>query len=198
MFIQVLQGPTSDAEGLRARLDGWVQEHGSSVTGWLGTTAGVTADGVFVAAVRFADEAAARRNSDRPEQGDWWAATEPLFDGPVTFHDYRNVDVLLGGGSDDAGFVQVIQGTYTGDGSPAMSADDAAALSALRPDVIGGTVGWDDDGHFTQVVYFTSEEEARRSERAMGEDDEARARLERFLAEVENVEYFDLGEPWFA
>ncbi len=198
MFMQVLQGPTSDAEGLRGRLDGWVEEQGSSVAGWLGTTAGVTADGMFVAAVRFADEAAARRNSDRPEQGDWWAETERLFDGPVTFHDYRNVGLLLGGGSDAAGFVQVIQGRYTGDDTPAMSDDDAAALSALRPELIGGAVGWDDSGHFTQVVYFTSEEAARRGERAMGEHAEARARMERFLADVEDVEYFDLGQPWFA
>ncbi len=198
MFMQVLQGPTSDADGLRGRLDGWAEEHGSSVAGWLGTTAGVTAQGVFVAAVRFADEAAARRNSDRPEQGDWWAETERLFDGPVGFHDYRNVGLLLGGGSDAAGFVQVIQGRYTGDGSPAMSDDDAAALSALRPELIGGAVGWDDSGYFTQVVYFTSEEAARRGERAMGEHAEARARMERFLADVEDVEYFDLGQPWFA
>ncbi len=198
VFIQVLQGSTSDAEGLRARLDGWVEEHGSSAVGWLGTTAGVTADGVFVAAVRFADEAAARQNSDRPEQGEWWAGTEPLFDGPVTFHDYRNCDLLLGGGSDAAGFVQVIQGTYTGDGTPAMPADDAAALSAARPEVIGGSIGWDDNGHFTQIVYFTSEEEARRGEQAMGEDPEARARLERFMADLADVEYFDLSEPWLA
>ncbi len=196
--MQWLQGQTSDAEGMRARFDGWVREHGASATGWLGTTAGVTADGVFVAAVRFADEAAARRNSDRPEQGEWWAATERLFSGPVAFHDYPNTDLLLGGGSDAAGFVQVIQGTYTGDGSPAMADDDATALSAARPEVIGGVVGWDDGGHFTQVVYFTSEEEARRGEQAMGDDPDARARMERFMADVADVAYFDLRDPWFA
>ena len=32
------------------------------------------------------------------------------FSGDAAFHDCRDVEQLLGGGSDDAGFVQVIQG----------------------------------------------------------------------------------------
>ena len=97
MFIQVMQGHTSDATGLRTRLDEWVEEHSEAATGWLGTTAGVTADGEFVALVRFEDESSARRNSERAEQGEWWQETERLFDGSVTFHDYAHTDLLLGG-----------------------------------------------------------------------------------------------------
>ena len=33
-----------------------------------------------------------------------------LMDGPPEFHDCDDVTVWLGGGSDDAGFVQIIQG----------------------------------------------------------------------------------------
>ena len=35
---------------------------------------------------------------------------QECFDGEVTFHDCDDVTMFLGGGSDDAGFVQVIQG----------------------------------------------------------------------------------------
>jgi len=73
MFIQVIQGKVADAEGLRAAIDRWGQELQPGATGWLGTTGGITDDGTFVATVRFDSEDAARRNSQRPEQGAWWA-----------------------------------------------------------------------------------------------------------------------------
>ena len=41
-----------------------------------------------------------------------------MFDGPVEFHDSDDVTLLFDGGSDDAGFVQVIRGKV----------DDAARL----------------------------------------------------------------------
>ena len=69
---------------------------------------------------------------------------------------------MLDGGSDDAGFVQVMQGRV----------DDAAGfrsfmqapmedLRAMRPEIIGGTVAVADDGQFTQTIYFTSQAAAR-------------------------------------
>ena len=39
---------------------------------------GMCDDGTFVALARFESAEAARRNSDRPEQGEWWAECEPL------------------------------------------------------------------------------------------------------------------------
>ena len=198
MFIQVVQGHTAHAAGLRTRLDDWVEGHSEAAAGWLGTTAGVTASGEFVAVVRFEDEASARHNSERAEQGDWWQETERLFDGPVAFHDYAHTDVLLGGGSDGAGFVQVIQGEYTGDGSPAISGREAAVISALRPELIGGTMGWDDGGHFTQTVYFTSEEDARTGEGAMGENADAQEMMEAWQTSVTGVRYLDLRDPWLS
>ena len=69
MFIQVIQGKVADAEGLRAAMDRWGRDLQPGATGWLGTTGGITDDGTFVATVRFDSEDAARRNSERPEQG---------------------------------------------------------------------------------------------------------------------------------
>ena len=83
MFVQVIEGRTSDPEGLRAQFDKWVAELEPGATGYVGTTAGVAADGRVVVFARFESEDAARANSERPEQGAWWAETEKLLDGPV-------------------------------------------------------------------------------------------------------------------
>ncbi|HEV8557426.1 MAG TPA: hypothetical protein VGR06_13630, partial [Actinophytocola sp.] len=103
MFIQVIQGQVSDAGELRAALDRWVEGLAPGASGWLGSTAGVTDDGRFVALVRFESEEAARRNSDRPSQDQWWTETSKLFSGDATFHDCRDAERFLRGGSDDAG-----------------------------------------------------------------------------------------------
>ena len=94
VFVQVIQGQVTDAGKVRAALDRWAQELAPGATGWLGSTAGVTEDGRFIALARFESEQAARRNSDRPEQDRWWAETSKLFTGEASFKD--SVDVLIG------------------------------------------------------------------------------------------------------
>src|SRR5882757_9341192 len=98
MFIQVIQGEVADAEEMRAALDRWAREISPDAHGWLGTTSGATDDGRFIAVVRFESEEAARRNSDRPDQSQWWVETSKLFGGEVTFHDCRQVDTFGQGG----------------------------------------------------------------------------------------------------
>ena len=75
MFVQVIQGQVSDPERARAQLDKWVAEFAPGATGWLGSTSGVTDDGTFVSLARFESPEAARQNSDRPEQDQWWMET---------------------------------------------------------------------------------------------------------------------------
>ena len=110
MFIQVIQGDVRDADQLHRQLERWRTEIKPGARGYLGSTGGVTADGRGITLVRFESEAAARANSERPEQGAWWNEAVKAFDGEVTFHDCRDVDRALGGGSNEAGFVQLIQG----------------------------------------------------------------------------------------
>lgn len=199
MFIQVIQGHTSAPAELRTRFEAWRDELAAGAAGWLGATEGVTDDGEFIAVVRFESRAAAARNSDRPEQGEWWAGTEKYFDGPVAFHDYSTTWMLGDGGSDAAGFVQVLQGHMSDpDRARALSGEVSAYLARLRPDVIGGTVGVAADGHFTQTVYFTSEEEARAGEQRMEGADEAEiAHVEELRSLTGDVRYLDLTEPRF-
>src|SRR5688572_13024274 len=81
MFVQVFQGPVSDPQQAKTLLERWAAELGPTADGWLGSTAGVTDDGTLVALARFESEEAARRNSDRPEQGEWWAQMAQVFTG---------------------------------------------------------------------------------------------------------------------
>lgn len=196
MFIQSFRGPTEDPEALRGRFDAWRRDHASKAEGWLGTTAGVTDDGELIAVVRFDSEDAARRNSDRPEQGEWWSETERLFSGPVEFLNYPDADVLMGGGSDDAGFVQVIQGRATDvDRFRQLASDDR--IGEFRPEIIGGTYGIGEGGEVIEAVYFTSEDEAREAERRMPEaPDDVRAMYEEYLGLLSDVRYCDLRTPW--
>ncbi|UOY02409.1 hypothetical protein [Blastococcus sp. PRF04-17] len=167
MFAQVFQGRTSDPEALRAALNRWVAELGPTAIGWLGSTDGTTDDGTFIAVARFESADAAARNSGRPEQGEWWAETEKLFDGDVTFRDSEDVEVDLQGDPDTAGFVQIMQGRVrdVARARELMARLSSEEAAAARPDVLGSVWIGHDGGEWTQVVYFASEAEAREGER---------------------------------
>jgi hypothetical protein len=196
MFVQVIQGRVRDADQLRARMDRWIADLSPSAEGWLGSTTGVTADGIGIALARFESADAARRNSERPEQGRWWAETQQLFDGDVTFHDSTDVQPFGRGGSDEAGFVQVIQGRYTDleKGLELMRRSEEP-LRELRPDVLGGLLCLYGDGGFTQAVYFTSEAEARANEQKQPPPD-VQAMFEEEAGITTDLVYFDLTDPW--
>lgn len=198
MFIQVIQGSTNDEPALRAATDRWQRELAQGADGWLGATYGVTDDGEFVGVVRFESEEAARRNSERPEQGAWWSETERLFSGPCTFRDCADVTTMLRGGSDDAGFVQVLQGRVTDrDRMVELTERAGPVLSSERPEIIGSTLAITPDGQFTETVAFTSEQAARE-----GEWRELGAPAHELMAEqsalMQDVTFLDLHRPWFA
>jgi len=197
VFVQGIQGQVSDAEQARAALDRWVQELAPGATGWLGSTAGVTEDGRFIALARFESEEAARRNSDRPEQDRWWTETSKLFTGQATFQDSRDVVVDVNGDPDEAGFVQVMQGRGS---DPARARElmgqDASEWAAFRPDIIGSVAVEHDGGAYTMALYFTSEAAAREGERKEPPP-ELKAQMEEMEALSIGVpEFFDLKQPW--
>ena len=197
MFVQVLQGQVADAAQARAALDRWVQELAPGAGGWLGTTAGVTDDGRFIAAARFESEEAARRNSDRPEQDRWWSETSRLFDGEPSFSDSSEVDVDTNGDPATATFVQVMQGrTSDPERARRMMADDSTDWSSFRPDMLGSVAAGHDGGAYTMVMWFTSEAEAREGERKEPPP-ELKAQMEEMGSlSVGEPEFFDLKDPW--
>ncbi len=194
MFIQVIQGRVSDPAGLRSRLDLWQKELRPGAAGYLGATGGVADDGTAIAVVRFESEEAARANSDRPEQGEWWSETAGYYDGDVRFMNCPEVDETLGGGSDTAGFVQIMQGRVRDKARVmAMEAEFMPQLAEMRPDLIGGIRGWDGD-RFVEAIYFTSEADARKGEAAMSE--QPAEEMTEYMSLIEDLTYIDLKDPW--
>ena len=194
MFVQVIQGRTGDADGLRRQTETWQQELAEGAEGYLGATGGVAEDGTAIFVVRFESADAARGNSERPEQGEWWKETAGLFDGEVTFRDCDDVDTTFDGGSDEAGFVQIMQGRV-GDKVRLreLETEFLPKLKELRPDLIGSVRAWDGDV-FTEAIYFTSEPDARKGEASMEES--SGDELEEYLSLVGDVTYIDLKTPW--
>jgi hypothetical protein len=190
MFVQVIQGRTSDPQALNAAVNRWMEELAPGATGWLGTTGGVTEDGRAIAMVRFESEDAARRNSERPEQDQWWAETEKLYDGGATFRDSNDVTVDMQGDPDQAGFVQIMQGRGTDpDRARELMTQDSDKWAAFRPDMIGSVAIGHEGGAYTMVMYFTSEAEARE-----GEQKEIPPELQ---AQMEEMNKLSVGEPEF-
>jgi hypothetical protein len=199
MFVQVIKGQVSDPNEVQAAWNRWLDETASGAIGWLGTTAGVTDDGTFVALARFESEDAARRNSERPEQDRWWSETAKLFTGDVSFVDCTEVIPMGSGGSDDAGFVQVIEGRVRDVDRWRQLAERWESMGTdFRPDVIGGITALHGDGGYTTAVYFTSEAEAREGEqKEMPAEMKAMWEEEMSMHEGEPT-YYDLRRPWLA
>ena len=197
MFVQVIQGKVSDAAAVRARMDTWMKELAAGADGWLGSTAGVTDDGDFVALARFESEEAARRNSDRPEQTAWWEETAKLFEGEPTFLESTDVDVDTPGDPDRAGFVQVTQGrTSQPDRARELMASDPTDWAGFRPEILGTVTANHDDGRWTMVIYFTSEAEAREGEKKEPPEEVAKLMKELDALSVGEPTFLDLRDPW--
>ncbi len=197
MFVQVIKGEVGDAGKAREALDHWLAELADGATGWLGSTSGVTDDGILITLARFDSEENARRNSDRLEQGAWWAETEKIFTGPVTFADSVDVQVDLLGDPDQAGFVQVMQGSVSNpERVRELMQMDRDTWRADRPELLGTVAAIHEGNTYTTAAYFTSEAEARE-----GEKKEPSAEMRAVMEEMSELfpgetVYYDLKEPW--
>lgn len=197
MFIQVIQGRVTDAGEMRQALDQWVRDVSPQATGWLGTTAGVTEDGQFIALVRFESAEAARTNSDRAEQDQWWAQTSKLFAEEPRFRDSTEVVLDVAGDPDAARFVQVMQGRISDpQRAKELWQQDAEKWAAFRPDMLASVQAEHGGGDYTMALYFTSEEDAREGEKKETPDE-----LKPQMAEMDSLNvgmpsFFDLKDPW--
>lgn len=197
MFVQIIEGRVSDNSGLRRQLDRWEAELRPGAAGFLGSTGGVTDDGVGFAIARFESAVAANANSERAEQGAWWSETEKCFDGPVSFTDSEDAEEFLAGGSNDAGFVQVMKTAAGVDRAVLKELDQRFEKHAgtWRPDLIGGVRIWTGENSTVEVNYFTSEAEARANE-----SKDPPAELAEVFAQFADVmaatEFLDLRDPW--
>ena len=196
MFVQAIEGRIADREGLRRQLERWMSELRPGARGFLGSTAGVTDGGEAMVFARFERASDAVANSERPEQGQWWAETAKCFDGDARFTDSDEVDSFLAGGSDEARFVQVMKGTQMDrDQVHALDEQFEAHAASFRPDLLGGFRMWTGPDSYTEVAYFTNEAEARRGESAEPPAELAE-QMGAFESMMANVEFTDLRDPW--
>jgi hypothetical protein len=197
MFVQVIRGRVSNPGPVHDALDLWEEQLAIGAQGWLGSTAGVTEVGEFVALARFESEDAARRNSDRPEQHQWWTETARLFAGEVTFRDSSDVTVDTSGDPDAAGFVQVVQGRASDpERARELMAQNPDEWAAFRPEVLGRVAVAHEDGSYTMAMYFVTEDVAREGERK-----EPPPKLKAQMDEMSKLvvggpEFLDLRQPW--
>lgn len=196
MFIQIIQGRCTRQDELRAKAESWRTEMADGAAGWLGGTYGFTDDDMFVGVIRFESREAAMANSARPEQGAWAEKMMALMDGDIEYHDCGDVTLMMGGGSDSAGFVQVIRGRVSDPSRLKALMADTEMLHELRPEILGASLAFEDDGTFTETIAFSDEAAAREGERREmpGMPEEVRATLEEAMA---GATFFDLHHPWF-
>lgn len=196
MFVQVIQGKTSQPEAFVKAIDQWKSDLSPGASGWLGSTGGVTDDGRVIAVVRFDSEDAAKANGARPEQDAWWAETSKLFDGEASFAESTDVSADVQGDADNAGFVQIMRGHGSDpERAKQLMAQDADKWAEFRPDLLGMVSIAHDQGAYTMVNYFTSEAEARQ-----GEVKEPPPALQAQMEELNKLmtgepEFFDLNQP---
>ena len=183
MFAQTIRGKVSDPKAVDANFNRWSKELAPGAKGWLGTTAGVTDDGQLFIMVRFESAEAARANSERPEQDQFWSETSKQFDGEPTFQDSTDVQVGSGTVSDVDLMLALIEGN--------------SSWRTSRPDILG-IVGADfGAGQFTYAAYFTSHDTAREVDDGKNMPLEVTARMDEMTSLVTGeLEYLDLKDPW--
>jgi len=106
------------------------------------------------------------------------------------------VDLWMQGGSDSAGFVQVMEGhTSDADRMRMLMERYTDEMKRMRPEIIGATIALHGDGAFVETVYFTSEAEAREHETMPPPPEMAQA-MQADQNLMADMMYLDLHEPW--
>ena len=194
MFVQVIEGRTKDPEGIKRQGDRWQAEVRPGAVGYLGVTSGSTADGRTIAIVRFESEEAARANSERAEQTAWFEEMKKYYEGEISFTESSDTTEFMGGGSNEAGFVQVMK-------SSGLDRAQVERMDALfekvapqRPEILGLFRVWTGADSCIDVAYFTNEDDAR-----SGEKQPVPPELQEAMAEfgdmTRNTEFLDLSDP---
>lgn len=196
MFIQMIQGECERQDEMRGLVDTWCGLMADR-PGWLGGTYGFTDDGMFVGVVRYESREACAECCSTEDAAMCFAAAETLFSGGYEVHESDDALMMLDGGSDDAGFVQVMHGQVKDPTALREFVTDRESTEMMhqaRPEIIGATLMLEDDGTFTETVFFTDEAAAREGE-SQRMPEQTMRRMEAAMADVE---FIDLHRPWFA
>jgi len=198
MFIQLIEGRVSDESAVRSRWDAWMSDIAPGAQGWMGSTGGVSDDGVFVAMARFESGDAAQASGLRDEHQRWWADTQPILDGNSYLINCGDVSVLGEGGADKAGFVRVMH-AQVADGARVrtIEAETEESFRRLRPDFLGGLRGWYGQRGLVAVDYFTSEKAVQKGD-AKELPVEVKKQFDEWYSLLDGLRFIDLPRPWLA
>ncbi|MFN2556443.1 MAG: hypothetical protein ABR592_06135 [Nitriliruptorales bacterium] len=194
IFVQVIQGSVRDREEARRTWERWATEIAPEGIGWLASTAGFS-DGEFIAVVTFASGEAVRRNSQRPEQDEWWREMERHFSGDVTIQDCETVATYGAWERQDAGFVQIIQG-WSRDLDGMMDEIAKTEQEFVRDHqlgLVGGIIADHGDGNFTEVIYYPTEDDARAADQEEAQKPVGAA--EKLSQTASDIRYLFLRDP---
>lgn len=194
MFVQIMEAHVSDRESLDRQLDRWHSEVRPGAIGFLHSTEGVTGDDRLVVVAGFESADAAGENAARPEQGQWFTETEKCLDSEASFAESTDIETLGEAPAAGAHFVQVMKGSAERDRVRAMDEVFEQYRGDFRPDVLGLMRAWTGGNDYVEVVYFTSEAEARAGE-SLEPPPELAERLPDFSDLMTDVEYLDLTSP---
>ena len=193
MFVEVVQGMATDPLRIHDLLDRWVSDVAPHAPGWRDTTAGVAADGRFVAMIRFDSTVA----GPIPGHDQWRAETMALLSGDTSHVVYDRVVVLEDGAAGAAGFVQFVLGrVHDLAAAEAYLKDFDEIVAPLRPDSTGRLMASRADGRFIGAFSFSSEHDAR-----TGEAQEVPPRSAEMIHRGRGLgdgpaRYVDLTDPW--
>ena len=149
MFIQMVQGRCSRHDGMRDLVEDWCAMMADR-PGWLGGTYGFTDDDRFLGIVRFDSAGACKEAASTSQAAILWAGAEDLFDGRPEIHESEDISMMLQGGSDSAGFVQVMKGRVADADRFRHFMTDTEMTSMLheaRPEIIGATLAMEPNGN---------------------------------------------------
>jgi hypothetical protein len=166
MFVQVIRGRVTSPEQVHAALDRWSGQLAAGAEGWLGSTAGVTGDGRFVALARFE-----------------LVEADVTVDVPGDPDQAGFVQVMQGRAS-DLGRARELM---------AQNPDD---WTAFRPDVIGSVTVGHEGGAYTLAFFFTSERAAREGESKQPPPRLKAQMEELNQLNIGEPEFLDLTQPW--
>jgi hypothetical protein len=93
--------------------------------------------------------------------------------------------------------VQIMRGRATDParGKALMEQMNGLDMAGMRPDILGSLSIGHDDGRWTQVIYFSSEAEARAGERREMPPEAQALMAEMVAISAGPPEFFDLREP---
>lgn len=199
LFLQVICGPVKDAQRVRELHQRWVEQLSPNAEGWVAADAGVTDTGEYVGVFRFVSAEAARRNSQRPEQDQWWRELHEQFSGDVLIADCPEMEEYGDARPDDAGFMQLVLGRGENIGGMLREITQAKSHHTEQShlDVLGGLIAATGGGQFADVIYYTSEDAARSG--PTGEFLQTGITLiEKLGGFVTDVRVYEVRNPWLA